>query len=109
MLTNSDEIARIATSLRDWGRDCYCAPGKDNTCGHRFDQQFGSLPHGYDHKSVVTRLGWNLKVTEMQAVIGAVQLEKLDGFIRRRIDTHLYYGDALHNQRTRSTSRRSMS
>ncbi len=82
--TNDEQLARIARSFRDWGRDCYCAGGENNTCGTRFSQQFGSLPRGYDHKYVYSHLGYNLKVTDMQAAIGCAQLDKLDGFIASR-------------------------
>jgi CDP-6-deoxy-D-xylo-4-hexulose-3-dehydrase len=84
VVTNDDRLARIARSFRDWGRDCYCAGGESNTCGTRFSQQFGSLPHGFDHKYVYSHVGYNLKVTDMQAAIGCAQLEKLDSFIARR-------------------------
>ncbi len=79
VVTNDDELGRIARSFRDWGRDCYCAGGENNTCGTRFSQQFGTLPLGYDHKYVYSHIGYNLKVTDMQAAIGCAQLEKLDG------------------------------
>jgi CDP-6-deoxy-D-xylo-4-hexulose-3-dehydrase len=82
--TSDDRLARIARSFRDWGRDCYCAGGENNTCGTRFSQQFGALPFGYDHKYVYSHIGYNLKVTDMQAAIGCAQLKKLDGFIARR-------------------------
>ena len=82
--TNDEDLARIARSFRDWGRDCYCTGGESNTCGKRFGQQFGSLPHGYDHKYVYSHIGYNLKVTDMQAAIGCAQLDKLDGFIAAR-------------------------
>ncbi len=82
--TNSLELKRIVESFRDWGRDCWCPSGKDNTCKHRFTQQFGELPLGYDHKYVYSHLGYNLKVTDMQAAIGCAQLEKLPEFIARR-------------------------
>lgn len=84
VVTNDERLARIARSFRDWGRDCYCAGGENNTCGTRFSQQFGSLPHGYDHKYVYSHVGYNLKVTDMQAAIGCAQLKKLDGFIAKR-------------------------
>jgi CDP-4-dehydro-6-deoxyglucose reductase, E1 len=86
VLTNDDELMRIATSFRDWGRDCYCAPGSDNTCGRRFSMQCGKLPYGYDHKYVYSHVGYNLKVTDMQAAIGVAQLEKLPSFIEKRKD-----------------------
>jgi CDP-6-deoxy-D-xylo-4-hexulose-3-dehydrase len=82
--TGDERLARIAKSFRDWGRDCYCAGGESNTCGTRFGQQFGTLPHGYDHKYVYSHIGYNLKVTDMQAAIGCAQLKKLDGFVAAR-------------------------
>lgn len=82
--TNQVELKRIVESLRDWGRDCWCPSGKDNTCGNRFGQQFGELPFGYDHKYVYSHFGYNLKATDMQAAIGCAQLEKLPGFISAR-------------------------
>lgn len=84
VVTNDDQLGRIARSFRDWGRDCYCAGGENNTCGTRFSQQFGTLPSGYDHKYVYSHIGYNLKVTDMQAAIGCAQLGKLDSFIARR-------------------------
>ncbi len=84
VITDDDELARIARSIRDWGRDCYCAGGENNTCGVRFAQQFGALPFGYDHKYVYSHIGYNLKVTDMQAAIGCAQLAKLDDFIAKR-------------------------
>ncbi len=82
--TDDDGLARIVRSFRDWGRDCYCTGGENNTCGKRFNQQFGTLPHGYDHKYVYSHIGYNLKVTDMQAAIGCAQLQKLDQFIAKR-------------------------
>jgi CDP-6-deoxy-D-xylo-4-hexulose-3-dehydrase len=82
--TNDPELSRIMLSLRDWGRDCYCPSGKDNTCRKRFTRKFGELPLGYDHKYVYSHFGYNLKVTDMQAAIGCAQLEKLPGFIEKR-------------------------
>jgi CDP-6-deoxy-D-xylo-4-hexulose-3-dehydrase len=79
-----EALARIARSIRDWGRDCYCTGGENNTCGKRFSQQFGTLPFGYDHKYVYTHMGYNLKVTDMQAAIGCAQLGKLSDFIEKR-------------------------
>jgi CDP-6-deoxy-D-xylo-4-hexulose-3-dehydrase len=84
VVTSDERLARIARSFRDWGRDCYCAGGESNTCGTRFSQQFGSLPPGYDHKYVYSHVGYNLKVTDMQAAIGCAQLAKLDAFIAAR-------------------------
>ncbi len=83
-LTNDELLGRILRSVRDWGRDCYCAGGENNTCGKRFGQQFGALPYGYDHKYVYSHIGYNLKVTDMQAAVGVAQLAKLEEFIARR-------------------------
>lgn len=77
-------LARLVESFRDWGRDCWCAPGHDNSCGKRFDWQLGELPKGYDHKYIYTHVGYNLKATEMQAAVGVSQLKKLPGFIEAR-------------------------
>lgn len=82
--TNDDKLNKIARSLRGWGRDCSCASGQDNLCGHRFDRQYRELPFGYDHKYVYSHFGYNLKATDMQASIGCAQLEKLPGFVERR-------------------------
>jgi CDP-6-deoxy-D-xylo-4-hexulose-3-dehydrase len=82
--TNDDQLTKIIRSFRDWGRDCYCAGGDNNTCGKRFSQSFGSLPFGYDHKYVYTEIGYNLKMTEMQAAIGAAQMGKLSRFCETR-------------------------
>jgi CDP-6-deoxy-D-xylo-4-hexulose-3-dehydrase len=84
VLTNNIRLERIIRSFRDWGRDCYCEPGMDNTCGMRFNQQFGELPFGYDHKYVYSHIGYNLKITDMQAAVGLAQLKKLEGFIEKR-------------------------
>jgi CDP-6-deoxy-D-xylo-4-hexulose-3-dehydrase len=73
-------------SIRDWGRDCWCPPGQDNTCKQRFGWQLGTLPHGYDHKFTYSHLGYNLKMTDMQAAVGLAQLDRLDGFIHARKD-----------------------
>ncbi len=77
-------LKRIAESFRDWGRDCYCPPGKDNTCGKRFDWQLGSLPAGYDHKYIYSHNGYNLKISDMQAACALAQLDRLDGFVATR-------------------------
>ena len=82
--TNDPLLHRIVRSLRDWGRDCVCASGQDNRCGHRFDGQYGTLPRGYDHKYVYSHFGYNLKVTDMQAAVGVAQLKKLPSFVARR-------------------------
>lgn len=88
VLTDDDDLARIARSFRDWGRDCYCAGGENNTCGKRFSQQFGTLPFGYDHKYVYSHIGYNLKITDMQAAVGCAQLRKLPQFIEARKANH---------------------
>ena len=84
MYTNDPLLSRLMLSYRDWGRDCVCASGQDNRCGHRFDGQYGQLPQGYDHKSVYSHLGYNLKATDMQAAIGCEQLKKLPDFTAAR-------------------------
>jgi len=99
VLTNNDELAKIARSFRDWGRDCYCAAGEDNTCGLRFTQKCGQLPEGYDHKFVYSHVGYNLKVTDMQAAIGRAQLKKLPGFIEaRRKNYEILYNGLLKHE-----------
>ena len=92
--TNDAQLKTLVESFRDWGRDCWCAPGCDDTCRHRFDQQFGDLPAGYDHKYIYTHIGYNLKATDMQAAIGVSQLRKLPAFIaaRRRNFATLHAG-----------------
>lgn len=82
--TDDDELAAILLSMRDWGRDCWCPSGKDNSCGKRFSQQFGTLPFGYDHKYVYSEFGYNLKVSDMQAAVGVAQLEKMPEFTQAR-------------------------
>src|SRR6202034_1136737 len=84
VFTNDPLLGKAVESLRDWGRDCWCDPGKDNTCGKRFEWQLGSLPCGYDHKYIYSHIGYNLKATDMQAALGASQLTKLPEFIARR-------------------------
>jgi len=84
VFTNSKKLERISESFRDWGRDCYCEPGKDNTCNKRFGWQLGELPFGYDHKYTYSHIGYNMKITDMQAACGLAQLDRLEGFIKKR-------------------------
>jgi CDP-6-deoxy-D-xylo-4-hexulose-3-dehydrase len=97
VLTNDPELRKIVVSFRDWGRDCWCDSGQDNTCKHRFTQQFGELPYGYDHKYVYSHIGYNLKVTDMQAAIGVEQLKKLPGFIEIRKRNYQLLHEGLRN------------
>jgi CDP-6-deoxy-D-xylo-4-hexulose-3-dehydrase len=90
IITNNPNLRKIIESLRDWGRDCFCAPGKSNTCGKRFDWQLGDLPTGYDHKYTYSNLGYNLKITDMQASVGLSQLQKLPEFIKIRKENFQY-------------------
>jgi CDP-6-deoxy-D-xylo-4-hexulose-3-dehydrase len=84
VFTSNPTLRRAMETFRDWGRDCYCDPGKDNTCLRRFDWKLGELPYGYDHKYIYSHLGYNLKITDMQAAVGVTQLEKLDDFVAAR-------------------------
>ncbi len=90
------QLAQLVRTFRDWGRDCYCAGGENNTCGKRFSQQFGNLPVGFDHKYVYSEIGYNLKMTDIQAAIGAAQMDKLPEFCEsqkrklQRMDTNLF-------------------
>lgn len=95
VLTNDSRLKRILESFRDWGRDCYCAPGKDNTCKKRYDWQHGDLPAGYDHKYVYSHIGYNLKITDMQAAVGLAQMDRLPGFIAARKRNFAYLKQAL--------------
>jgi len=97
VFTKSGELKKIIESFRDWGRDCYCAPGCDNTCGKRFSQQFGSLPPGYDHKYTYSHLGYNLKITDMQAACGLAQLERIEEFVEKRKANFAYLKAGLAN------------
>lgn len=95
VFTNNAELKMIAESFRDWGRDCYCAPGKDNTCGKRFCWKLGTLPEGYDHKYTYSHLGYNLKITDMQAACGLAQLDKAPGFIQVRKNNFKFLKERL--------------
>jgi CDP-4-dehydro-6-deoxyglucose reductase, E1 len=97
VFTNNPELKKIAESMRDWGRDCFCPPGKDNTCGRRFNWKLGSLPEGYDHKYTYSHLGYNLKITDMQAACGLAQLDRLEGFIETRKHNFSYLRNRLRN------------
>jgi len=90
IFTSNPELKKIIESFRDWGRDCYCPGGKDNTCGKRFGWKLGDLPEGYDHKYTYSHMGFNLKITDMQAACGLAQLEKLESFIQARKDNFSY-------------------
>ena len=95
VFTNNEELKTIAESFRDWGRDCYCPPGKDNTCGKRFCWKLGDLPEGYDHKYTYSHLGYNLKITDMQAACGLAQLDKAPSFIQARKDNYAFLKERL--------------
>jgi CDP-6-deoxy-D-xylo-4-hexulose-3-dehydrase len=95
VFTNNNELKTIAESFRDWGRDCYCQPGRDNTCGKRFCQKLGDLPEGYDHKYTYSHLGYNLKITDMQAACGLAQLERAPQFIQARKDNFAFLKERL--------------
>jgi len=95
VFTSSDELKKIIESFRDWGRDCYCAPGKDNTCGKRFGWKLGDLPEGYDHKYTYSHLGYNLKISDMQAACALAQMDRLEGFIAARKQNFAYLKNGL--------------
>lgn len=95
VFTNNEELKKIAESFRDWGRDCYCPPGKDNTCGRRFCWKLGDLPEGYDHKYTYGHLGYNLKITDMQAACGLAQLDKAPVFIQKRKENFKFLKERL--------------
>ncbi len=95
VLASDDTLQRAMESLRDWGRDCWCHPGVDNTCKKRFEWQLGDLPRGYDHKYVYSHLGYNLKITDMQAAVGVAQLARLDGFVAARRKNWAFFREAL--------------
>ena len=95
VFSNNAELMTIAESFRDWGRDCYCKPGCDDTCGKRFGQKLGSLPAGYDHKYTYSHLGYNLKITDMQAACGLAQLKRLPEFIVKRNSNFVYLAEKL--------------
>jgi CDP-6-deoxy-D-xylo-4-hexulose-3-dehydrase len=97
VFTNNPELKRAAESFRDWGRDCYCAPGKDNTCGKRFCQKLGTLPEGYDHKYTYSHIGYNLKISDMQAACGVAQLAKAPQFIRQRKENFAFLHERLRS------------
>ena len=94
-LTNNLRIKRVLESFRDWGRDCYCEPGAENTCKKRFEWKLGELPFGYDHKYIYSHIGYNMKITDMQAACGLGQLEKLHSFINKRKQNVIFLKDQL--------------
>lgn len=95
VLTDQPALKKLVESFRDWGRDCWCETGQDNTCGKRFEWQLGGLPQGYDHKFTYSHIGYNLKATDMQAAVGVSQLKKLEGFIQRRRENFNYLTERL--------------
>ena len=95
VFTKNGKLSKVLESFRDWGRDCYCPPGKDNTCGKRFVWQLGDLPEGYDHKYTYSHVGYNLKITDMQAAVGLAQLDRLPGFIEARKNNFQYLKERL--------------
>lgn len=101
VFSSNPRLLKIMESFRDWGRDCWCPSGKDNTCGKRFGWTLGELPEGYDHKYIYSRIGYNLKITDMQAALGVAQLSRLDNFIAARRDNHEFLSSALAGQSSR--------
>lgn len=97
VVTNDKELYRILMSFRDWGRDCFCKPGKDDTCKRRFQMQLGNLPYGYDHKYTYSHTGYNLKITDWQAACGVAQLRKLPDFLKKRSENALYMNQKLND------------
>lgn len=97
VFTKSKQLIKIVESFRDWGRDCYCDPGCDDTCGKRFDQQLGTLPHGYDHKYTYSELGYNLKITDMQAACGLAQMDRVEGLVNARKENFAYLKAGLQS------------
>jgi CDP-6-deoxy-D-xylo-4-hexulose-3-dehydrase len=96
VFSNNGQLIKIAESFRDWGRDCYCKPGCDNTCGTRFNMKLGNLPEGYDHKYTYSHIGYNLKITDMQAACGLAQLKRLPEFIKKRNSNFEYLKNRLN-------------
>lgn len=97
VFTNSKELNTLVESFRDWGRDCYCAPGCDDTCGKRFDQQLGSLPQGYDHKYTYSHVGYNMKISDMQAACGLAQMDRVETLVQQRKDNFKFLRGALES------------
>lgn len=97
VITSTPKLKTLAESFRDWGRDCWCEPGRDNTCGKRFEHQLGDLPHGYDHKYTYSHIGYNLKATDMQAAVGLAQMQKVAGFIEARRANFAYLHENLQD------------
>lgn len=98
VMTSRPYLKKIAESFRDWGRDCYCAPGCEDTCGKRYAWKLGELPEGYDHKYIYSHIGYNLKATDMQASLGLSQLERLDDFVAKRRHNHKFLAESLRNR-----------
>jgi CDP-6-deoxy-D-xylo-4-hexulose-3-dehydrase len=97
VLTNSNKLKKLVESFRDWGRDCWCQPGHDNTCGRRYDWKLGALPYGYDHKYTYSHVGYNLKITDMQAACALAQMDRLEGFVDARKRNFAYLKDRLRS------------